>query len=208
MTTERYYSLERFRSRSPEFEESGTYFLHLDGFNAGDGFRCGKCGRPLSMLAWLPPFDAELETWGRKFGDIVHISGLELLLSGRFMDLYRAAGLRGLEDIGEVNIVKVRSRRRIREPLPRYYKARVARSKATVDQVASEYKWEHPEKVCDVCGWNGKLLSHGRTVLAKDPPPVEDIFYPRTCVKNYVVSSRFRDLCITNGIGNVVFEPL
>lgn len=38
--------------------------------NLGDAPYCEVCGKPIGMLAWLPPYQVELELWHKAFGDI------------------------------------------------------------------------------------------------------------------------------------------
>jgi hypothetical protein len=51
----------------------------------------------MGMMKWLPPYQIELETWGRRYGEIVMTSGSDLILSERIVEVFQRNKLRGLE---------------------------------------------------------------------------------------------------------------
>jgi hypothetical protein len=79
-----FFILEEPRPGSPQDIAHGTRALKEEGFKVGPAPRCPACGGFIGLLRWLPPFRVELETWGKEFGDVIHI-GDELLVSERFV---------------------------------------------------------------------------------------------------------------------------
>src|SRR5688500_3319273 len=106
-----------------------TECVYVDGSPMGEAPRCPACGAFIGALPLLPTIRVELETWGNEFGDLAFgWGGDELLLRDRFWKLYQHSGLTGLIDIGPVEMAKLKSHRKLREPAPRYYCCRVGRS--------------------------------------------------------------------------------
>lgn len=177
-----------------------------DGSRFGDALRCPKCGRFLTSLAWLPPYEVELESWGTRYGDVVDISD-ELIVSDRFLQTFQRSGLRGLASFEEVDVVKVVHRRkRPHQALPRYFKASVARSSTTIDQDASGYVWKDATKVCSECLFD-TLKRYRRLVIKPDTWSGDDVFFPRGG-NGPIVSERFRTAFRESGLCGVCFIPI
>ena len=81
-----FFVLEQF----PDESQTGfrTDFLQTEDVNRGPAPRCPTCGGYTGMLAWLPPFRVELETWGNTVGDLALGNGADILVSERFHALY------------------------------------------------------------------------------------------------------------------------
>jgi hypothetical protein len=128
-----FYVLAR-KSQSEYGSEYDTEFLAAEDARYGEAPRCPVCGEFTGMRQRLPPFRVELELQGRQFGDVVTGSGgSDLLVSPRFEDIYRSHGLTGLEGFEPVEIVQVRSRRRLTPEPPAYRRADVAPSETAID---------------------------------------------------------------------------
>jgi len=179
-----------------------TYFVEADPANIGSGRLCPVCGGPVSMLPWLPPYRAELEFWGAEAGDIAFGTGDELLVSERFRQLWGEAGLEGLSGFERVDIVKTKSygKKKGIKPSGDYYMVRIARSRAAVDEEASELvrpKGRH----CEECR-GGDPEWAKRIVLEENTWTGEDIFYARGLPGRIMTSERYRDLHVQNEINN------
>jgi hypothetical protein len=70
-------------------------------------------------LQTLPPIRVELETWGKRFGDLVFGVGNDVLVCERFRNEFLRSGLAGLSGFAPAEMVKVIARRgRIPKPMP------------------------------------------------------------------------------------------
>src|SRR5262245_39781032 len=116
-----FYAFERPR---PGLENARTDFTPLGRVNRGEAPRCPRCGGFCGMLPWLPPFLAELEALGQYLTDIACGPGDELLFSERFVRLYNAHRLHGLEPFRPVEIVTVHPRSLAEGTVPRYFVSR------------------------------------------------------------------------------------
>jgi hypothetical protein len=205
-----FYVLEPPRPGSPEDALGGTSALLEAGFNVGDAPKCPKCGRFIGMLIWLPPFRVELETWGNEFGDIIDAGGNDLLVSHRFKRHYEAHHLKGLIGFEPVEIIKVKRHRKSSAVLPEYFRASVIRSQTGIDQEASGFEWEDDQPLCPECllkQASGTLRGYKGIIINSGSWTGEDIFYPRGSPVYFIVSRRFRDICVENQLKNVVFLP-
>ena len=202
----RFYVLRDPPSGSPIDEEAGTEAFRIEGYRAGEAARCPLCGKWISMLSWLPPFEADLETWGRMFGDLAYKGRDEILVSQRFRALFEEYGLIGLSSFDPVSIVKViRHRKLLGEP-PAYYRACVARSRAVIDQQASGFVWREPP-TCPECREGRIIKRWSRIILEADTWSGEDVFRPRG-LAIILVTERFKDFCKSNDIKNAFLVPM
>jgi hypothetical protein len=197
-----------------------TVVMNDKGINVGQAPRCPSCGGFTGLLPWLPPFRIEVETWGKQYGDIMRV-GEDLIVSERCMNIFRLDALKGFCDFAPVEIVKVIHRRgKPKEKCPTYFKASVVKSPTTVDQEASgmqwaptiasaaeEREWNLGELECPICLFRrGVFVRQKRLVLQEETWTGEDIFHARGGV-NFVVTSRFKDVCEKNDIKNARFIP-
>src|SRR4051794_24598198 len=122
-----FFILEEPRPGSPKDKAHGTRAMQEAGAKFGPAPCCPTCGRFVGLLTWLPPFRAELETWGKEFGDVMRI-GDDLLVSEHFTEIYTKGSLTGLLAFAPVEIIKVRRHRKLRGEPPRYFRATIVRS--------------------------------------------------------------------------------
>ncbi len=152
-------------------------------------------------MPWLPPFRASLKFWGSEHPDIV-LTGIELLISSHFADLYARNGMRGLEIVADVTITKVEPAR-MAHGLPKYYVARVPLSRTTFDDVASGAEYEEPW-TCQECRQAENLLRFKRVAIVPGSWTGEDIFIARGLPGVVITSGRFADFCRANTFNNVL----
>ncbi|MCG3180038.1 MAG: hypothetical protein BIFFINMI_02392 [Phycisphaerae bacterium] len=159
--------------------------------NFGDATRCPECGEPISMLPWLPPYRVMLEPWTNRYGDIGFGPYEELLLTERFVERFRQAGLRGLEVLSKAEIVSVKRRggTRLEGDLPSYFVAIPTLSSTKIDLEASGAEFETPV-TCGTCR-GGLLLRHARVIVNEATWQGEDIFYARGMPGLIITSQRF-----------------
>jgi hypothetical protein len=191
----------------PEVEEGQepqfavTDFVKADPVNRGSAPLCPVCHEPIGMLPWLPPYRAEVEFWGNEAGDIAFF-GSELLVSHPFRCLWEQAGLVGLSGFEKVEVVKTRSygkKKGIKASSDYYYVA-IARSRAAVDDEASDL-FRPKGRYCKECG-GGDPERAKRIVLQENSWSGEDIFYARDLPGRIMTSERYRDFHIENEINN------
>jgi hypothetical protein len=172
-----FYVLAR-KSQSEYGSEYDTEFLAAEDARYGEAPRCPVCGEFTGMRQRLPPFRVELELQGRQFGDVVTGSGgSDLLVSPRFEDIYRSHGLAGLEGFEPVEIVQVRSRRRLTPEPPAYG----ARTWLRAKRPSTSSGRESPRGGPIECSYCLRSLINGIRGVAIDEATWggEDVFYPR-----------------------------
>lgn len=186
--------------------EATTEFLQADPFNVGMAQRCEQCGRPIGMLPWEQPLRAEIEAWGRSFGDLAFGPGPDFLISERFKDLWLRSGLVGLSGFEPVDVVKVvRRGKRIKEAPPPYFRVLPQRSAVAVDEAACGWQWEEPPSPrCDVCRGGGIAKGWQRIVLEAEPH--ENLFIPRG-LGWVLVDEHFKRFCEAHAITNCPLIP-
>lgn len=202
-----FFILEEPKPGSPQDKAHGTRALAEAGFNVGPAPVCPACSRFIGLLRWLPPFRVELETWGREFGDVMHI-GDNLLVSERFKEVYTDAGLTGLLGFEAVTVIKVNRHRKTVDEPPQYFVAEVVRSESTVDVDASGMEWNGGEEPCPVCFHRngGTFLRQKRVVIKPETWSGHDLFHARGGA-SFVASTRTKEICEANGIKNAVWIP-
>lgn len=207
--TIKYFILDQF----PKGEREGarTDYMTSEGATFSDPPICKTCGRGLSNLIWVPPYNAEMDQWGERYGDLA-LSGSPqcILVSERFRNLYEESGMIGLSGFYPVTIDRlVRHNKKCKGKPPVYLKADVARSQAGVDDARSGCVWKKNSTICPECLFPNKgiIKSWTGTVLIEGEVPVEDVFVPRGGGAGIMVSFRFKAFCEEHAILNAWFFP-
>src|SRR5215469_17136405 len=126
----RFYVL---RNPQPDETDAVTDWLAVDGTRRGAAPRCPVCHKYIDSMPQLPPWRFELETWGKRFGDLAFKTSADLLVSERFKDAFLASGLTGLSGFNPAEIIKVIARRgKVPVPMPGYFTVVVGRSRAAI----------------------------------------------------------------------------
>ncbi|MCY1081171.1 hypothetical protein [Archangium lansingense] len=175
--------------------------------NREEGADCPKCGEPIGMMRWLPPYRVELVLHGEESGDYLETSGDDLLVSERFAKAFREDALMGLEGFHPVEVVRVRRKRRGPKPtdIPRYLAVSACFGRAAVDVTRSRIRYNKPP-TCDECRSEGVDSIHGFT-LEPGSWQGEDIFRPRGLFGDVVVSERFARFVERHGFTNMRLTP-
>ncbi len=192
----------------PKIErEAFTEFLPAEDANCGDAPFCEVCGLCLGSLPWLPPFRAEIHTWGKVYGDFAYgPNSSEVLVSSRFKKIYDECGLHGLSGFEPIELLKLRRHRKIAGEMPQYLVATVARSQTAIDPIASGVEWQD-EPVCDRCLIGRKLKRRRRIVVDEKTWTGEDIFFLRGLPGEFITTHRFKEICEANHVANAVLVP-
>jgi hypothetical protein len=184
-----------------------TQFDTVEPENIGKAPRCPRCGEPIGMKAWLPPYRVELELHGAAFGDLVEGPGDEVLVSERMAEAFRAEGLTGLLGIHPVEVIRVRRKRKGPKPgaVPRYFVASPCFGRAAVDEARSHLRYKKP-MTCSECRYTSLDSIHG-FVLEPGTWQGEDVFRPRGLQGDIIVSERFTEFVKRHGFTNMKLIP-
>lgn len=177
--------------------------------NLGEGAAdCPKCGSPVGMMQWLPPYRADLVLHGEELGDFIKVSGDDLLFSERFVQAFREEGLTGLEGFHPLEVVRVRRKRRGPKPshVPQYLVVTACYGGAAVDLARSRIRYADEPPTCKQCREATKNAIHGFTLEAGTWRG-EDIFRPWGLLGRLVVSERFARFVERHGFTNMTLVP-
>ena len=184
-----------------------TQFRHVKPVNLGEAPHCPRCGDPIGMLTWLPPYRVELELHGTAFGDFVNGPGYDLLISERMAEAFRAEGLIGLLGFHPVEVVRVHPRPKKLKAVtaPRYSAVTACFGRGAVDEARSRIRRTEPI-ACAECRSTGLDSIHG-FVLEAGTWQGEDVFRPRGCQGSILVSERFAEFVKRHGFTNMKLIP-
>lgn len=178
-----------------------------DPVNLGAAPRCSRCGDPIGMKEWLPPYRIDLELYGQGLGDFVEGTGYDVLISERFAESFRAQGLTGLLGFHPVEVVRVRRKRKGPKPgaVPRYFAVTACFGRGAVDEARSRIRRSEPV-TCPECRSAGVDSVHG---FALEPGTWqgEDVFRPRGKQGSILVSERFAEFVKQHGLTNMKLIP-
>jgi hypothetical protein len=185
-----------------------TEFNDVEPVNLGDAPYCPRCGDPIGMLTWLPPYRGELKLHGESPGDFVQGHGYDLLISERFAEAFRKEGLTGLLGFHPLEVVRVRGKRKgSKVPVvPRYVTVTACFGRGAVDEAHSRLRRAEPVK-CPECRDPGSDSIHGFT-LEPGTWQGEDVFRPRGLQGRILVSERFAQFIKHHGLTNMKLIPI
>jgi hypothetical protein len=174
----------------------------------GPAQRCPQCGDIIGMLTWQPPYQVELELYGKDFGDLLEGPGGNLLVTERFADDFRAEGLTGLSGFHPVEVMRVRRKRRgpTAGSPPQYLFVTPAFGHAAVDMERSRFRVTQPME-CTRCRYMGVDAIDGFT-LETGTWNGEDVFRPRGLWGVMVVSERFVRFAERHAMSHMTMVPI
>jgi hypothetical protein len=175
--------------------------------NLGDAPQCPRCGDPIGMRTWLPPYRVELELYGQAPGDFVDGPGYNALISERFAEAFRAEGLTGLLGFHPVEVVRVRRKRKGPKPgaEPRYFAVTICFGRGAVDEERSRLR-RAVAVTCPECRNPGRDSIHGFS-LEPGTWGGEDVFRPRGLQGRILVSERFAEFVKRHELTNMKLTP-
>jgi hypothetical protein len=176
--------------------------------NVGPAMLCPQCGAIMTLLTWLPPYEGELELYGKDFGDVVMGPCGGLLITERFADDFKSEGLIGLSGFHPVEIVRVRRKRRGPKPgpPPRYLFVMPDQGNVAVDVEHSRIKSKEPPK-CPWCREVGADAIDG-FALETGTWHGEDVFRPRGLWGDLTTSERFMRFAERHATSHLTFVPI
>ncbi|XXF75197.1 hypothetical protein P2318_19195 [Myxococcaceae bacterium GXIMD 01537] len=184
-----------------------TQFEKVEPVNRGDAPHCPKCGEPIGLLTWLPPYRVELELHGQEMGDFAEGPGNEVLVSEPFAEAFRAEGLTGLLGFHPVEVVRVQRKRKDPKPgaAARFLVVTPARSRSAVDVKRSHLRYAKPV-TCPECRSEGLESIHG-FVIEPGTWQGEDVFRARGLPGMLLASERFAEFIKRHGFTNMKLLP-
>jgi len=188
----------------------GTHDTEFDptSNNVGPGLQCPQCREPIGMLSWEPPYQGELELFGKGFGDLVKLPGGDLLVTEQFAAAFTAEGLTGLSGFHAVEVLRVIKKRRGPKPgpPPRYLFVIPAYGQPALDQERSRLHTSAPIK-CTWCRDTGVDAIDG-LALEDGTWSGEDVFRPRGLSGLILVSERFMRFAQRHALSHFTFIPI
>ena len=186
--------------------EATTDYTIAEPSESGPASRCRMCGEYVEMLHWLPPHQVELKFFGTRPADFVFGGAIDVLVSERFRNQYRAENLSGFEGFDPVQVIKARSKGQTRVgQIPNYYHVRAGRSRAKINDEASGIIREGIPN-CSECGGGGVVIAK-RIILEEGTWNGEDVFSPRGLPGTILVTSRIVDIYKSNALEGADFIP-
>jgi hypothetical protein len=175
--------------------------------NRADAPLCPRCGDPIGMLTWRPPYRVALELHGQALGDFVEGPGYEVLISERFAQAFRAEELTGLLGFHPVEVVRVRRRRKGPKPssVPPYVAVTICFGRGAVDEKRSLLRRTQAVS-CPECRNPGVNSIHGFS-LEPGTWEGEDLFRPRGMQGDILASERFAGFVTRHGFTNMKLTP-
>jgi hypothetical protein len=145
-----------------------------------------------------------------KWGDFVWGAGIDLLVSGRFKEVYEREGLTGIAEFSPpVEIIRSGKRNRDIHGLPAiYHHIHVPWGGANQDDAASGLIHELPEKIkCDYCRVGVTWRKQEGIVIEEGSWDGSDIFISRGKPGTLLVSEKFKQISETYGFKNIWLIP-
>ena len=175
--------------------------------NFGPAQRCPQCGDIIGALSWEPPYQGDLELYGKDFGDVLKGPG-GLLLTERFAEDFKAEGLTGLSGFHPVEVTRVRRKRRGPKPgpPPAYHFVTPAYGHAALDMERSRILSKKP-MACTWCRYVGPDAIDGLT-LEEGTWKGEDVFRPRGMWGVIMVSERFKRFAEKHAMSHMAMVPI
>jgi hypothetical protein len=198
----RFFVLEKLREgqHDTEFDRTSS--------NLGPAPCCPQCGGIIGSLRWLPPYQGELELYGKDFGDLLKGPCDGLVVTERFAEGFKAEGLMGLSGFHLVELARVRRRGRGPKPgpPPRYLFVMPAYGNPAVDMERSRILSKKPME-CTWCRYVGPDAIDGFTLEAGTWKG-EDVFRPRGLWGTVVVSERFMRFAERHAMSHMTMVPI
>jgi hypothetical protein len=194
------------------FGEKWSYAEMLPPINLGESERCPKCGAAVSDQKWEPPHRVKMSTDEQeKWGDLLWGVGFRLIVTRRFLNIFKNEGLKGITKVHPpVHVIKFRTGAlgQTAPLLPTYHLVDIPWGGANQDDSASEVMFENPTQLkCTYCRQGVTWRKQERVVIENGSWNGADIFIPRGAPVPFMVSERFKKVAEENGLTNGWFIP-
>jgi hypothetical protein len=187
--------------------EHDTEFSRISS-NLGPALRCPQCRGIIGALSWQPPYQGDLELYGKDFGDLVEGPCGGLLVTERFAEDFKAEGLTGLSGFHPVEVMRVRRKGRGPKPgpPPRYLFVTPAHGSPALDMERSRLRISKPIE-CTWCRYAGIDAIDGLAMEAGTWSG-EDVFRPRGLWGVILVSERFMRFAERHALSHITLVPI
>lgn len=184
---------------------SGMVAVRADPAVYGDAPRCPTCHQYIGSRKWLPPHRISVEVWDQCFPDLL-LMNTDILVSDRFKSHWISGAFIGLSDYAPVEVDRVNWRTGSRGRLPLYFHAKVARSRAAIDMVASGFEWDEPPS-CEECRLGRNVQRWQRILIEENTWDGLDVFFARGIAGTIIVTERLKAMCEREYLRAPVFAP-
>lgn len=167
-------------------------------YNTGTAKVCAGCGRFISLLEWLPPYDINVSK--KKVGDFIFGTYAGFIVSDNFRLKFLNDNLKGLSSFKEVNLY-YRNKIFFEEKL---YYPEIVLINAFVDLQLMEFQRKN---LCDVCQIGDSIYIRINGISFLKPENIkEDLFFTTSLGQaTIIVSERFKDFAEKNEFSNLKF---
>lgn len=157
-------------------------------FNTGKAEYCKECGRALSMLEWLPPYDVTVSK--KCLGDLIFGTYTGFLASERFKNEFLLSGLKGLSEFKRVTLYHKKEKLS-----KKYYYSKIALINAFVDLNNIDFDTDEESDICSLCQQGSGIINRICGVNFLHPLIIkEDVFFSTVLGQaDLFVSEKFKD---------------
>lgn len=188
-----------FILHNPRFSTDFSYGQHKnENFNTGEAKTCEGCGKFISSLEWLPPYDVKVSK--RKVEDLIFGTYIGFIASENFKTAFEKSGLKGLDNFKLVTLYYKNEVLTEEE----YYYPDISLMNAFVNLSLLEFE---TEKSCSICQTDGSIIKGINGISLLQPDDIkEDIFFTTALGQStIIVSDKFKRFYEENGFTNVKF---
>jgi hypothetical protein len=172
----------------------------IEPINRGDCDYCDLCGRPISLLKWLPPYKVRVTK--NRLGDFIFGDANPFLVSQKFNDLYIAGSFKGIASFSPVQLY---FRKQLLEATYFFPHIPPNHNKIDYDRCGITYD---PAAICPRCQLGGKVDNSGMTgTYWLDEGAITEDVFENNAAGHYAFSQRLKDAMEAAGITNTLFVP-
>jgi hypothetical protein len=142
------------------------------------------------LPTWLAPFEVDLTASGALLADVAFGPRTDLLVTQRFVDFWRGAGLTGLSGFEPVEVRDISAVTTFTGIERDYFHCTVSTVASTLDDKESEAE-RTGGMPCSACGFGGVLKHLRRVVLKERPSPEPDLFVVKGLPTAVLAGERF-----------------
>lgn len=175
-----------------------AYGEQFENFNVGEAIYCDKCGKPLTMLKWLPPL--EIKVSKKQLGDFIFGTFPNLMISKKVKTLIEETRVSGIKSFTPVNLF-YRGKLLDFE----YFYTDITISEAKIDLNKSGIGFD-PNNICPKCqrgSYESMSFNHMKGIYFKNENEIVDDVFKTKILGNEVVSEKFKAMVENNGISNI-----